>query len=105
MSALDDQIGGSHYRNMAIQPAEFCEKNDIPYLFGTAIAYLARAGKKPGEPIRKDVLKARHILDLWLEMNPEMEDNDIITPTPFERAPADGVTHWGGLARHQGAKQ
>ena len=73
MSALDKQVGGNHYKDMAIQPAEFCERNKIGYTIGTAISYLARAGRKPGNDMRADVEKAVHTLELWLELNPALE--------------------------------
>ena len=42
MSALKDQVGGGHYKGMAIQPAEFVHANRIPYLEGSVIYYVAR---------------------------------------------------------------
>jgi len=64
--ALDTQVGGDHYKSMAIQPAEFNHKNGIGYLLGTAISYLAREGHKD-VPL-SDVKKAVHILKMYVEM-------------------------------------
>ena len=49
------QIGGSHYRDMVIQPSEFINKNNIPFAEGNAIKYLCRH-KQKGQ--REDLLKA-----------------------------------------------
>ncbi len=40
MSALDTQEGGSHYKDMAIQPVTFIVKNNIPFLEGNVIKYV-----------------------------------------------------------------
>lgn len=65
MSALDTQIGGDHYKGMAIQPAEFIVKNGIGYLSGNVIKYISRHRGKGGA---EDVKKAIHYCELILEM-------------------------------------
>ena len=40
MSAYKKQIGGSHYRNMVMQPSEFINKNKLPFAEGSAIEYI-----------------------------------------------------------------
>ena len=62
--ALDKQIGGEHYRKFVIQPAEFCYKNNIPYLEATAIKYLCRWKDKGGI---QDLEKAKHFIQLLIE--------------------------------------
>ena len=57
------QIGGSHY-SMPIQPAEFVNKNNIPFAEGNAIKYLCRH-KKRGQ--KQDLLKAIHYIELELQ--------------------------------------
>jgi hypothetical protein len=64
-SAFDRQVGGSHYKNMAIQPIEFIVKNKIPFLEGNVIKYVVRWSIKNG---LEDLKKARHYLDLLIEM-------------------------------------
>jgi hypothetical protein len=64
MSASKEQVAGSHYKDYAIQPAEFIHKNGIGYLEGNAIKYLVRHGKKNGA---EDVRKAIHYCRLLLE--------------------------------------
>ncbi len=66
--ALDVQVGGGHYKSYAIQPVEFIHKNKIPYIEGCAIKYLCRWREKGGV---EDLKKARHYLDLLIEMEVE----------------------------------
>lgn len=68
MSALDTQIGGTHYKNFAIEPIEFIHKNGIGFCEGNAIKYLVRWKEKGG---KQDLLKARHYIDLLLELGNE----------------------------------
>jgi hypothetical protein len=63
-SVKNGQVGGSHYKTMAIQPAEFCHKNQIGYLEGLAIKYLCRWRKKDGV---LDLKKAVHCIQLLIE--------------------------------------
>lgn len=64
MSAPDtQQVGGDHYRSLAIQPAEFIHKNGIGFLAGNIIKYVCRHKSKNGA---EDLRKARHYIDLLL---------------------------------------
>ena len=63
--ALAVQVGGSHYKDMAIQPVEFIHRNGIGFCEGSAIGYLARWRAKGGI---EDLKKARHFIDLLIEM-------------------------------------
>lgn len=62
--ASDKQVGGNHYKQFKIQPAEFCYVNNIPYLEATAIKYLCRWKDKGGI---QDLEKAKHFIDLLIE--------------------------------------
>jgi hypothetical protein len=64
-SATETQVGGDHYKDMGIQPAEYVHRNKIPYLEGSVIYYVTRWRKKNGI---EDLKKARHTLDLIIEM-------------------------------------
>ena len=64
MSIYEKQIGGSHYKNMKIQPSEFINKNNLPFAEGNAIKYICRH-KLKGE--RQDLEKAKHYIDMILE--------------------------------------
>lgn len=63
-SSLEYMYGGTHYKQFAIQPVEFCYKNNIPYLEASAIKYICRH-KNKGKA--EDIKKARHFLDILLE--------------------------------------
>lgn len=65
MSAFKEQVAGGHYKDMAIQPAEFIHKNGIGYMEGNVIKYISRWRNKNGV---EDLKKARHYLDLLIEM-------------------------------------
>ena len=62
--SLDKQIGGKHYRNMKIQPAEFINENKLLFAEGNAIKYICRHNIKGKE---EDVRKAIHYLEMILE--------------------------------------
>jgi len=64
MKPSEDQVGGRHYKDFAIQPAEFIHKNNIGFLEGNIIKYVVRYASKGG---KTDLLKAKHYLDLLLE--------------------------------------
>jgi len=60
------QIGGDWYKKMPVQLVEFCHKNRIPYVEGNVIKYMVRWREKGGI---EDLKKAKHYIDLILEMN------------------------------------
>ena len=60
---LERQVGGDHYRSMAIQPVEFIAANGLDFLAGSAIKYLCRHRAKGG---RQDIEKAIHYCELIL---------------------------------------
>ena len=64
MKASERQVNGAHYKDFAIQPAEFVHRNKLGFLEGNVIKYVCRHGAKHG---REDLLKARHYIDLLLE--------------------------------------
>jgi hypothetical protein len=73
-SPLSTQIGGNHYKDLAIQPVEFIYRNKpvefiyrnkIGYMEGNIIKYTCRHRSKNG---RQDLEKARHYLDMLIEM-------------------------------------
>lgn len=65
MSALTSQVGGDHYKAMAIQPAEFIHRNGIGFMEGSAIAYLCRWRSKGG---LEDLRKAKHFIEMLIEL-------------------------------------
>ena len=84
MSAYDKQIGGSHYKDMTIQPSEFINKNNLPFAEGNAIKYICRH-KHKGE--RQDLEKAKHYIDMILE-----RDYPLIPMTEEEEYRNAGIT-------------
>ena len=63
-NAYDKQVGGSHYQNMKIQPAEFINKNEMKFAEGNAIKYICRHINKGG---LQDLEKAKHYIDMIIE--------------------------------------
>ena len=63
--ALDIQVGGGHYKDMAIQPIEFIMKNSLNYCQANIIKYACRYKDKNG---KEDLLKIKHYVDLLIEM-------------------------------------
>lgn len=61
----DKQVGGDHYRNLAIQPIEFIVKNKIDFCEANAIKYICRHEHKNG---LQDIDKAIHYLELLKEL-------------------------------------
>jgi hypothetical protein len=68
--ADQQQVGGSHYKDMAVQPWAAMESWMTPeqfagFLRGNAIKYLARCDAKGG---LDDIKKARHYIDKLVEV-------------------------------------
>jgi len=59
------QVGGSHYKAMAIQPVDFCRRNHLDYCESAAIKYICRHHDKGGI---EDIRKAIHYLELLLSI-------------------------------------
>ncbi len=64
--ATATQIGGAHYRQLVIQPAEFSEKNGLSFLEGCIVKRICRYRRKDGA---QDLLKARHEIDLLMQFH------------------------------------
>ena len=64
-SARSKQVGGSHYADMPIQPAEYAHANKIGELEFLCLRYISRHRSKNG---RQDIEKAIHVLELLLEL-------------------------------------
>lgn len=58
------QVGGSHYTDMAIQPATYILANNLGWAEGDAIAYISRWRSKNGV---EDLKKAQHMLQMLIE--------------------------------------
>lgn len=62
---LSVQVGGSHYKDLAIQPVEFIYANGIGFFEGNVIKYVSRWRSKGGVA---DLEKARHYIDMLIEL-------------------------------------
>lgn len=64
-SALNTQVGGSHYKDTTIQPIEFIHANNLNFCQGNIIKYVTRYKNKKG---KEDLEKAKHYIDLLMEL-------------------------------------
>lgn len=69
--ALDVQVAGNHYKDLAIQPVEYIHANNIGYFEGNVIKYVSRWRNKNGV---KDLEKAKHYIDLLIELEGKLDD-------------------------------
>ena len=81
MNATDTQVGGSHYKDMPIQPVEYIHANGLSFLEGNVVKYITRHRTKGG---KADVEKALHYCQLILELvyNEVSEPVVITVPEP-----------------------
>ena len=62
---LTQQVAGSHYKSLKIQPIEYIHANGIPFAEGCVIKYVTRWRDKGGI---KDLEKAKHFIELLIEL-------------------------------------
>ncbi len=67
-TALDTQEGGNHYKDLAIQPIEYCFHNNIPFIESGVVKYVTRHRFKNGV---EDINKAIHLLEMLKELEYE----------------------------------
>lgn len=63
MNPSEIQIGGTHYRDMKIQPLDFIMANNLDYCQANVVKYICRHEAKNG---REDLEKAKHYIDLLI---------------------------------------
>ena len=69
---LSEQVGGNHYKDLAIQPVEYCHANKLLFLESTIIKRATRHDKETGkglEDIKKIIHEARLIARLTYGVN------------------------------------
>ena len=66
------QIGGSHYKDMKIQPAQFINENNLLFAEGNAIKYICR---HPYKGKKEDLKKAIHYIEMIMER--DYEDTEV----------------------------
>ena len=64
-TALDVQVGGGHYKDMKIQPVEFCFANNLNNGQSAIIKYVCRYKTKNK---LEDLKKAKHYIDLLIQL-------------------------------------
>lgn len=64
--ALDTQVGGGHYKDMAIQPIEFAMANNLNMCQANAVKYIVR-NKGDKEKRVEDLRKAIHCIELYID--------------------------------------
>ena len=64
------QVAGDHYKKLKIQPVEYIHANGIGYFEGNVIKYITRWRDKGGPA---DLKKARHYIDLLLELEVKLQ--------------------------------
>ena len=62
--ATDKQVGGSHYKDCAIQPVDYIVENKLDFLEGNIVKYITRHKTKNGI---EDIRKVIHYAELILE--------------------------------------
>ena len=63
-SAWKKQEGGSHYKNLKIQPMQYALENKLDYAQANVVKYVTRHKEKNG---KEDLLKAIHNIELMIE--------------------------------------
>ena len=63
-SAWKKQEGGSHYKNLKIQPMQYALENKLDYAQANVVKYVTRHKEKSG---KEDLLKAIHNIELMIE--------------------------------------
>jgi len=65
METLNEQVGGTHYKDLAIQPVVYIQRNKLDFLQGNIIKYATRhKNKNKDEDIKKVIHYAKLILQL-----------------------------------------
>lgn len=63
------QIGGDHYKKLAIQPMRYSMLNNLDPCQHTIIKYVTRFRDKGGI---QDLEKAKHVIDMLIEFEKDM---------------------------------
>ena len=73
MKATDVQIGGSHYKDMAMQPIELITALRCSFIQGCIIKYISRYKAKNGA---QDIKKCIHYAQLAIQLGDKRRCND-----------------------------
>ena len=65
VSPLSQQVGGSHYKDLKIQPVVYCHQNKLGGIESAVVKYVTRHKFKNG---KEDIEKAIHLLNILIEL-------------------------------------
>jgi hypothetical protein len=76
--ATNNQVAGTHYKQSRIQPIDYIYANNLSYNLGSCLKYITRSKGEKSDRVT-DLLKAKHFIDLELQMVHGVDDkgNDI----------------------------
>jgi hypothetical protein len=66
--SLGVQVGGTHYKNKKIGPAEYIHANGLGFLEGCVVKRMTRWRDKPASNRFEDLEKAKHEIDILIEL-------------------------------------
>ena len=61
----ENQVGGDHYKETAIQPVEYIHANKLGYIEGNIVKYISRWRNKNG---LEDLQKIKEYVDILIEL-------------------------------------
>lgn len=75
------EVGGDHYKSLAIQPTEYIHRNGLGFCEGNVVKYVTRHDQKDG---KRDLEKAIHYIQMLIDMEyPECPE----IPAPLDAQP------------------
>lgn len=89
MGANEEQVGGRHYIEKAIQPWDYIIANQMGYLEGNVIKYVSRYKEKNGV---EDLIKAAHYLDKLIEVT--RRENERVSKAANSTVTVAGKEAW-----------
>jgi hypothetical protein len=85
-SALQNQVGGDHYKKLKIQPMVYAYENKLDPLQFSVVKYVTRFRDKAGE---QDLNKAKHCIDMLIELEygAKTKNKPVATINPMSNLP------------------
>ena len=74
MKSLQNQVGGDHYKNKAIQPIEYILANKLPFCEGNIVKYITRYPEKGGV---EDLQKIKEYCDFLIQEASSGQEEEI----------------------------
>ena len=93
---MNVQHGGNHYKDLAIQPVEYCQKNKLPFCESSVIKYVTRWRDKGGiEDLRKAIHFIQMLITLETGETVTEEVKDRFTPLSEKSEPRPSSSRMG----------